>query len=70
VSELKRSHQKKTAAVVVAAPEQKHGEYDVFYLGREELGVDLPEAPPAGTLARKTSEPSKALLYDGKQWQR
>ena len=56
-------------AVVDAAPDLKHGEYDVFYPNRNEmLGVDLPDAPPAGTLARKTSEPLRALFYDGKRW--
>ena len=56
-------------AIIDTVPEPKHGEYDVFYPNRrEELSVDLPDAPPAGTLARKTSEPLRALFFDGKIW--
>ena len=58
-----------TAPEHPAVAEATPGEYDVFYPNfKEELGVDLPDTPPAGTLARKTSEPLRALFFDGKIW--
>ena len=55
---------------LIAVMEKAHCEYDVFYpKGKEAYGVDLPDAPPRGTLARKLSDPSRALVFDGKTWQ-